>query len=279
MTTPQNEIGPQDWIGHERRADDVISLRLLAGFRATLAAMHCAGEDAPGLHWCLAPEIMAPDALGRDGHPQPGLVLPDMGLPRRMWAGGRIWPYASFAVGERITRASTVLNVTFKEGRSCRLGFVTVEHRYLRGDTPCLREEQDIVYRHDPGKSAEAPSLPRAPLWENAQARVPEITPTLLFRYSALTFNGHRIHYDHPYATGTEGYGGLVVHGPLQATWMLHLARDLLGRMPATFTYRGLSPLICGRDAVVEGRAGPEGLALRVRDLAADVVTMQASAR
>ena len=271
---------PQDWIGRARRAEDIITPRLLAGFRATLDVMHCAGDDAPGLQWCLEPDIFEPTLLGRDGHPRPGLVLPDLGLPRRMWAGGRVWHQASFAAGDRITRVSTVQDVTYKEGRSGRLGFVTVEHRYLRGDSLCLGEEQDIVYRPAPGDGAVAPPPPPppAPHWETTGARTPDITPTLLFRYSALTFNGHRIHYDHPYATGTEGYGGLVVHGPMQATWMQHLARDLLGRMPAAFTYRGLSPLICGRKAVVEARADAEGLALRVRDLAADVVTMQASA-
>lgn len=284
MTRPPDMTRPQDWIGHARRMEDEITPRLLAGFRATLDAMHCAGGDAPGLHWCLAPDILEPASLGRDGHPRPGLVLPDLGLPRRMWAGGRVWHHAPLAAGDRITRISTVLDITFKEGRTGRLGFVAVEHRYLRGDTLCLHEEQDIVYRPDPGTGTGtrpgtvAPSPPPAPLWEDAQARVPDITPTLLFRYSALTFNGHRIHYDQPYATGTEGYGGLVVHGPMQATWMLHLARDLLGRMPASFSYRGLSPLICGRAAVVEARAGAEGLELRVRDQKANVVTMQASA-
>jgi len=269
---------PQDWIGRERCSEDLITHRMLATFRATLGGMHCAGEDAPGLHWCLAPDILAPVSLGRDGHPRPGLVLPDPGLPRRMWAGGRIWHHAAFSEGDRITRASTVLNVTFKEGRSGRLGFVTVEHRYLRGDTLCLHEEHDIVYRPDADKTAQAPAPPPAPVWTGAEQRMPDITPTLLFRYSAITFNGHRIHYDQPYATNTEGYNGLVVHGPLQATWMQHLARDLLGRMPATFRYRGLSPLICGRAAVVEACQGAEGVTLRVRDLEADVVTMQASA-
>ena len=139
-----------------------------------------------------------------------------------------------------------------------------------------ITERHDIVYREDPGAGPAAQPAAAVP-W--AAERVWTITPdpVLLFRYSALTFNGHRIHYDFPYATGVEGYGGLVVHGPLQATWMLNLAADLLGRLPARFSYRGLSPLTCGQPVRIEARNEAAGIALRVITQGG-VATMQASA-
>ena len=145
---------------------------------------------------------------------------------------------------------------------------------------PALRIEEvhDIVYREDPDPSHPAPVPPLAEDWSGCVGR--EMTPdaTLLFRYSAMTFNGHRIHYDLPYATEVEGYDGLVVHGPMQSTWMQHLATDILGKVPAHFRYRGLSPLTAGTPVRVEARQGDDGLSLRVRDLTRNVVTMQASA-
>lgn len=267
-----------DWIGRSRRLSDQVTARLVQEFRVVLGDLVAPEGAPPGLHWCLAPDIVAREELGRDGHPRTGLVLPDLPLPRRMWAGGEIRFRRSPRIGETVTRISTVSDVTFKQGRSGRLGFVAVDHVYeARGET-LLTERQDIVYREDPGPG---PAIRPAPGedWPDRLAAHPVLPDaTLLFRYSAITFNGHRIHYDLPYATGVEGYEGLVVHGPLQSTWMQNLAARVLRRVPARFSYRGLSPLTDGQAVTVEARQGAEGLELRVRRDADGVVTMQATA-
>lgn len=270
---------PESWIGQTRSATDQITDRLAREFRVTIGDMHCAGDDSPGLQWILAPDIFPAQDLGRDAHPRPGLVVPDLGLKRRMWAGGSITWHGGVRPGDSVTRDTTVRDITYKEGRTGRLGFLTLDHRYSVGGTLRIEEVHDIVYRADPDPDAPAPVPPQAEAWEGAETREVTPAPPLLFRYSAMTFNGHRIHYDLPYATGVEGYDGLVVHGPMQSTWMQHLATDMLGHVPATFRYRGLSPLICDRPARVEGRARPGGgLDLRVLDLTRNVVTMSAVA-
>lgn len=268
----------QDWVGQTRSVTDTLTPRLAAEFTATLGDMLWQGPAAPGLQWLLAPDIYPAGDLGRDSHPRLGLVLPDLGLPRRMWAGGSITWHGGISVGDQVTRETTVRDIARKDGRSGQLGFVTLDHRYLVGGALRIEEVHDIVYRADPDPSQPAPVPPQAAPWPNARGR--EITPdaTLLFRYSAMTFNGHRIHYDLDYATRVEGYDGLVVHGPIQSTWMQHLVTEVLGHVPSHFQYRGLSPLICERAARVECREGSEGLELRVRDLSRDVVTMSAKA-
>ena len=163
-----------------------------------------------------------------------------------------------------------------KTGFSGPLAFLSVHHRIsVHGETR-IEERQDLVYRADakPGSPTATPAP--AEDWPGAASWQITPDPTLLFRYSAITFNGHRIHYDHPYATGVEGYDGLVVHGPLQAIWMLNLATTILGQVPPVFAYRGVSPLICGNAVRVEAREQTGGLTLRVRR-ADGVVTMQAS--
>lgn len=269
----------QDWIGRKRTAQDLVTARLAHEYRVTTQDIRGGHDLMPGLHWCLAPEIYPAADLGRDGHPKLGLFLPDPGLPRRMWAGGRIRYHRALAVGDAVTRNTEIADIRFKQGRSGRLAFVALDHHYLVAGETRIEERHDIVYRDDPAPGAPQPAPPRVEPWPGAESVEVAPTSTLLLRYSAATFNGHRIHYDLPYATGVEGYGGLVVHGPLQATWMQILATHLMGRLPEEFRYRGLSPLICGRLARVEARSGAEGLELRVRDLEADIVTMEATAR
>ena len=266
------------WIGFERTATDTVSERLAEHYRLTLDAMLADGDDLPGVHWCLAPDAYPSADLGRDGHPRTGLFLPKLPLPRRMWASGEMTISEGLRTGDTVTRVSTITDIRFKSGRSGDLGFVTVEHDYSAGGATRIREKQMIVYRDDPDPAKPQPAPPQAETWQTVRQATVETTSTLLFRYSALTFNGHRIHYDHPYATGVEGYAGLVVHGPLQATWMQNMATGLLGRPPRTFAYRGLSPLICGVPAIVEARKGDDGLELRVRNGDANVTTMQANA-
>lgn len=268
-----------DWIGRKTERSDQLTARLVAELRATLAGT-LGDDDVPlGAHWCLAPDVVTPDQLGPDGHPGTGIFLPALPLPRRMWAGGELRHIAPLVVGERVNRISTIADVRFKSGRSGKLGFVTVQHEIQVAGAPRIIERQDIVYRDPPEIGQPAPAPEAAPDWDVARSWTLTPTPTLLFRFSALTFNGHRIHYDHPYATGVEGYGGLVVHGPLQAVWMLNLARSLLGAAPAVFAYRGQAPLICGAAVAIEAQAVAGGCDLRVRRLEDGVVTMSATAR
>lgn len=265
------------WIGHSFTRQEPITDRLIDHFRVTMAGTLAEAPVPVGLHWCLVPDAVTPDLLGRDCHPKPGLFLPALPLPRRMWAGGEVVFHAPFAPGDVVTRKTTIEDVTFKEGRSGRLGFVTLRHGYRVAGTRRLDERQDIVYRADPGPGEAARPL-RAEDWPGATAWQITPDPALLFRFSALTFNGHRIHYDHPYATGVEGYEGLVVHGPMQAVWMMNLAAHVAGRLPARFSYRGLSPLVCGKAVRIEAREEGAALALRVRRDSDGVATMAARA-
>lgn len=257
------------WIGRTREASDMVTPRLMAEFRATLAP-HLApvadGIAPPALHWCLAPETPLAESLGPDGHAAKGEFLPPVPLPRRMWAGGQIETLADLRVGDQVTRTETVRDVAFKAGRSGRLCFVTVDHAVATERGVAIRERQDIVYREAANAQTGTAAVPEGddPGAYEAVWDVPA-TPTLLFRYSAMTFNGHRFHYDQPYATQVEGYADLVVHGPMQASLLMNLAATLLRRVPRTFSYRGVSPMtanqtfrVCGR--LTEG--GFEGVTL-----------------
>ena len=266
-----------DWIGQATTRTETITQRQVDGLRATLAGTLAPADVPPGLHWCLMPDLADPQDLGRDGHPRRGLFMPDLpGLPRRMWAGGELAFSAALQTGDTVTRSSMIADISFKTGSTGPLGFVTVQTVYAVAGETRITERQDVVYRED-AKPGQAALPPAAEDWPQAKRWQITPDPVLLFRYSALTFNGHRIHYDHPYATGVEGYAGLVVHGPLQAIWMLNLATSLIGQLPATFRYRGLSPLISGSPVAIEAHLSPDGLALRVRR-ANGVVTMQATA-
>ncbi|MCF3932419.1 MaoC family dehydratase N-terminal domain-containing protein [Acuticoccus sp. M5D2P5] len=251
------------WIGRTSRREDIVTHRLVDQFVATLAPHLAGGVEVPlGLLWCLAPDALPAANLGRDGHPRLGIVLPDLGYQRRMWAGGElIFEGGRLALGDTVIKTSTIDDISFKSGRSGRLAFVTLAHRYEAGGALVLTERQDIVYRDDPDPSAPPPRAPTpaAPAPDGASRLSIETTPTLLFRYSALTFNGHRIHYDAAYASEVEGYRGLVVHGPLQATMMLNLVAERLGRPPRRFAYRGLSPLIAGGTMTVEAFEAEDG--------------------
>lgn len=268
-----------DWIGHTRKATETITDRQVREFRVTLDGVLDDGAPLAGLHWCLTPEVYPPADLGRDAHPKLGLFLPDLGLPRRMWAGGRLSYKGEVTAGDTVTRETRIRDIKFKEGRTGKLGFVTLDHDYTVAGDLRVSEEHNIVYRDDPSPDAPGPVPPQAEPWTPLKRIDVLPNPTLLFRYSAMTFNGHRIHYDPAYATSIEGYAGLVVHGPLQSTWMQIMATALLGHLPTEFSYRGLSPLTCNRPATIEAIAADQGLSLRVRDLDANVVTMAASAR
>lgn len=208
-------------------------------------------------------DAQPPDRLGRDGHPATGSgLIPDLGLPQRMWAGGRLQFLAPVRLGEPAKKVSTIVNIAEKDGRSGRLGFVTLRHEISQGECLCITEEQDLVYRAPPQARASRPP-PMAATDETARRSV-RFDSTLLFRYSALTFNGHRIHYDADYARDVEGYPGLVPHGPLLAQYLIDFATDELGPL-AAFSFRATAPLDLGDTAelCILGRTlwvrGPDG--------------------
>ncbi len=184
-----------------------------------------------------------PRDLGRDGHPKLGLgLIPDMGLPRRMWAGGRLRFHRPLVAGVRAERRSVREGAAAKRGRTGPLAFVTLRHEIRQQGALCLTEWQNLVYREDPAPGA---TVPPAPVARTDEVNRREVTfdTTLLFRYSALTLNGHRIHYDAEYARAVEGYAGLVVHGPLLAQLLMLFATDLMGPL-AQFSFRASAPLM-----------------------------------
>lgn len=212
-----------------------------------------------------------PSELGRDGHPKVGGLIPDMGLPRRMWAGGRLQFYADLRAGEVAQKTTHCESHTRKEGRTGPLGFVTLRHEITQNGQLRVTEWQDLVYRKDPLAGAPKPVPPVARI-DEASAEDVSFNQTLLFRYSALTFNGHRIHYDLDYARDVEGYAGLVVHGPLLAHLLMRKAVRERGPLKA-FSFRATAPLmhfetatLCheGSDLWVRGPDGRQCMAASV---------------
>jgi 3-methylfumaryl-CoA hydratase len=269
----------QDWIGRSSASTEEITPSVIARFSATLGGLI---EERPvplGLFWTLGQHICEAANLGADGHARAGVILPALPLPRRMWAGGELRLHGDFAPGDCVTRTGAIEDITSKSGASGPLGFVTLRNRYEVGSGVVLEERQDIVYRDDPDPRVKIGPRPPAkdlPAVRAAFAFNPD--PVLLFRFSAITFNAHRIHYDRPYATEVEAYDGLVVHGPLQAILMLNLAARVFGHLPARFTYRAIAPLICGSKVFVEAYEGETSeLSLRVR-VDGGPVTMSAQA-
>lgn len=250
------------WIGRSETFEDTIRVEPARFMQATLNREPSLSEgDAlpPLWHWLYFLEAKPMGELGRDGHPKKGGFLPPVTLPRRMWAGGRFEFHAPVPLGSKAKKRSTIKSISEKQGRSGRLCFVTVLHElFLPDGSLALTEEHDIVYREDPDKNAPKPSPKPAP--EGAEVSE-TITPSqvMLFRYSALTFNGHRIHYDVDYARDVEGYDGLVFHGPLTATLLVDLAMRTFGKTPSKFDFRGLAPL-AGMDPIgLQGnRSGDE---------------------
>jgi 3-methylfumaryl-CoA hydratase len=262
----ENEVETlRAWIGREERKSELLTAALVERFEATMgrSLARIDGEAPLGIHWCMTQPAIAAEGLGADGHPARGGFLPPVALPRRMWAGGELSFVQPLRVGEEVVRISRIADVVHKRGRSGELVFVTVEHEIRCDGALAVRERQDLVYRAAHA-AAGAPSEPGAPDPRRPdRSETVEATTTLLFRYSALTFNGHRIHYDIDYARDEEGYQGLVVHGPLQATLMLHMAARMLGNAaPARFAYRGIAPLVHGGAFTVNAVQGADGIDL-----------------
>lgn len=261
------------WVGREQTIEDTISPAPLRGLSALLdrdAVVKDGDLVCAGAHWLHFLPAARQSELGEDGHPRRGGFLPPVDLPRRMWAGSRIVFPGSLHVGDPVILRSTIASVVPKEGRSGRMVFVTVRHDVTGPSGLAVREEQDIVYREADGKTAAAsPSrndAPKSDVPGEARRTVLPTTP-LLFRFSALTFNSHRIHYDVPYTTGVEGYPNLVVHGPLIATLLLDLLQEkYAGPQVRAFRFRAAEPLFAGtpfeivRAPAVEGTVALQAL-------------------
>jgi 3-methylfumaryl-CoA hydratase len=258
----------QAWIGRSESARDTIGATPLAALAATLdhpAATVAPGTPLPPLwHWLYFLPLTRARDLGPDGHARRGGFLPPVPLPRRMWAGSRFEFRHPLRVGDGVHRRSAIERVEEKTGRGGALVFVTVRHEFVRdgASEPALIDWHDIVYREAPRAGAPPPPSQPAPA-AAAWARTWQPDDVLLFRYSALTFNGHRIHYDRRYATEVEGYPGLVVHGPLIATLLLELLRTHAPDAElATFRFRALRPCFDGRPLRVHGQ--PDGRRVRL---------------
>lgn len=254
-TAAEPAAEPAAWIGRQRQVAETLDAPRARAMQAALdrAPTLAPGDPLPAAwHWLYFWDPAPASALGRDGHPALGDFLPPVALPRRMWAGGRLAFHRPLVLEAEATRTSTVQDVQEKRGRSGRLLFVTVRHEIADPEGPAWVEEQDIVYRGAPSDAAAPPRASAAAEWQRAVT----VDPVLLFRYSALTFNGHRIHYDRTYARETEGYGDLVVHGPLLATLLLDLlAREAGWALPAAFRFRATAPLLVGEPASLNARA------------------------
>ena len=263
MSTETPDINQlSQWIGRTETRTDRIDLGKAQALSATLdlVSVPAEGEALPPLwHWMYFWSVSPASLIGPDGHPQRGGFLPPVTLPRRMWAGSRVIFRGPLPVGAVAERTSLIRSVNVKQGKSGPLVFVTVAHEIAVSGEPVILEEHDIVYR-DPPQPGDAPALSKAAPSDAQWSQPIMPDPVLLFRYSALTFNGHRIHYDRRYMTEVEDYPGLIVHGPLIATLLTGLvARELPGRVIASFTFRAVSPLFDIEPFSVHGRLEADG--------------------
>jgi 3-methylfumaryl-CoA hydratase len=247
-----------DWLNKTETVADDITRFPLTALAATLNCADTGGVVPPLWHWLYFLPITPFDEVGPDGHAKRGGFLPPVPLPRRMWAGGRLTFVEPFRAGERATRTSTIAHIEDKTGRSGRLVFVTVQHEYEVDGELKLQEEHDIVYRDAPqpgDRPAQPVPAPTDEVWRHTIAG----DPVLLFRYSALTFNSHRIHYDFPYVTQVEGYPNLIVHGPLIATALVELVRrELPDAVLRNFSFRAVRPTFAGNSFTVCGKPGAQ---------------------
>jgi 3-methylfumaryl-CoA hydratase len=269
-------------IGRETSASDIVTSHQCEALEAVLDCtprLFHTGDEAPlAIHWCLAQPTVPTRNLGPDGHPARGDFLPHVALPSRMWAGGKLRLLGPIRVGDRIVRHSRIDDVALKDGRTGPLCFVTISHLVSTPSGIAIEETQDIVYRTAEPRETQrpAPIVTETPPMRQAEwTRTVVADPVLLFRYSALTFNAHRIHYDRDYSVTQEGYPGLVVHGPLQATMLLALAAETRGA-PKTFQFRGRTPLFDGGAFTLNAAPSELGLDLWTND-AAGQSTMTAS--
>ena len=242
------------WIGKIDNVTDYVTPIVEQRYRATLNMDIGNPKDGDpvtsGLHWMLGWNLVKNDELGVDSHPALGEFLPPVPLPRRMWAGSEIKVLKPIRVGDKVVKQSTVADIQVKEGRTGLLCFVTAEYNFLVNNEVTINEKHNIVYRDiskSGGGSGYSKEIPeKADLSEKIFMH-----PTILFRYSAIGFVGHRIHYDHPYTVNEENYPGLIVHGPLQATYLLRAAEKLMGKQVKSFTHKVMAPVFANSEYMV----------------------------
>ena len=269
------------WIGKTLVDEDDIALRHARLMAATVDLPDPTriqeGAVLPPLwHWIYFLEGLPPGELGRDGHPARGGFLPPVPFPNRMWAGGRVKFLKPVPIGSRVRKVSSILKVDHKVGRSGDLVFVTVLHELKSlGDELLVREEHDIVYKSATGSAAPQANVAEAGPAPFSKSFTP--TSTTLFRYSALTFNGHRIHYDLDYCRNIEGYSNLVIHGPLNATLLAGFAEEVGGKKVREFNYRGLCPALLGETITFSAQTNGDRVQL-VATLGSGVRSMEAEA-
>lgn len=268
MTTGSADFDPlRTWVGRKESAADEITAWPVKAMNAALdrdQPTPARGEPIPlGWHWFYFLDARRHSEIGPDGHPKRGGFLPPIALPRRMWAGGRMEFRRPLVMGEPVRRESEIVSIEPKQGRSGTLVFLTARHTIYGSDEVAAIDEHDIVFR-EAAKAGEPPAsgkpAPASAAWQRSLVA----DPVLLFRFSALTFNGHRIHYDLPYASGEEHYPALVVHGPLQATLLLDLCRRHSARPVRHFDYRAMSPLFHTETFSVNGNPSADGASAEV---------------
>ena len=262
MTDLKHVVDVRDWIGREQQLADEINVAPMLALSATLDRDDPPPQPGDALpafwHWLYFLPRARTDALAADGHPPLGGFMPPVGLPRRMWAGSQLSVMHAPRVGDAVQRISRVASVTEKSGASGRLVFVAVQHDIHTSRGLAIREMQDLVYREPaaPGQAGATPASKDNEEDGSTFSRIITPNPGLLFRYSALTFNSHRIHYDRRHAMDVEGYPGLVVHGPLVATLLLDLLRrEQPGCEVREFTFKARRPLFDTEPFSVHGRA------------------------
>jgi len=248
---------PQAWVGRTETHDGTVTPYFAGMLGATLSHPAAPAPDTregatlpPLWHWVAFPEFVPMAGLGRDGHPALGQFLPPLPYSRRMWAGGKLEWTGTLRIGESLHRQSEILAITEKEGTTGPMVFVRVAHD-LTGRDGAIREEQDIVYLDIPDRFRPPRAIP-APADPDFRETVP-VNEARLFRYSAATFNAHRIHYDLPYAREIEKYPALVVHGPMQATLLIEAACRHTGQSPLRFRFKGVHPMFHDQDMALVG--------------------------
>jgi 3-methylfumaryl-CoA hydratase len=256
-SSTNNEDSFSAWIGKSETNNDTIDARPVRLMRTIMDSDFNApnNDELPPLwHWLYFPTTATLDELGPDGHPKLGGFLPPVELPRRMWAGGRLQFFRPLRIGDQVEKKSSIKDIATKNGRTGKLCFVTVVHEFMVSGDLCIREEHDIVYRENAKTGITSPSPPAAP--DNCDwSRSIKPGPVMLFRYSALTFNGHRIHYDVDYCRDVEGFEGRVFHGPLTATLLVDLAvRNNPDKPLRSFDFRAISPLFDTKSFLIAGQ-------------------------
>lgn len=249
MTVDVEELS--QWVGKSQYKTGHVPAGTNRALRAVLNLGGAEETITHGIHWLLFNDFVPAAEIGPDGHPRRGGFLPPVKLPRRMWAGSRLEFYQPINEGDKLTRRSTISSVTPKEGRAGLLVFVTVDHEIFGLNGVAIKEQQDIVYMDIQPAAPRPNTLDFASESGSDGVVVPD--EVMLFRYSALTSNSHRIHYDLPYAKDIELYPGLVVHGPLTATLVMAYVSQSVGNKPLRkFMFRGQRPLYVGDPIYLE---------------------------